>query len=144
MSHSGSGNSYMDLSNMPMENKQQQTMMWQQNQYLTDSGIHSGATTQVSWCPLALFLFLLYTISLLNWGPENCIKVFFVGGGVPTSATHPISIGVNKTFEEMPHVLAYISNLANSVHLKRMSFMIVNDTVISSKIKYKFGRVPIA
>lgn len=48
VSHSGSGNSYMDLSNMPMENKQQQTMMWQQNQYLTDSGIHSGATTQVS------------------------------------------------------------------------------------------------
>jgi len=46
VSHSGSGNSYMDLSNMPMENKQQQTMMWQQNQYLTDSGIHSGATTQ--------------------------------------------------------------------------------------------------
>ncbi|GAB1599101.1 catenin beta-like [Argonauta hians] len=46
VSHSGSGNSYMDLSNMPMENKQQQTMLWQQNQYLTDSGIHSGATTQ--------------------------------------------------------------------------------------------------
>ncbi|XP_046326477.1 catenin beta-like isoform X2 [Haliotis cracherodii] len=40
-----SGN-YMDLSDMPMENKQQQTMMWQQNQYMTDSGIHSGATTQ--------------------------------------------------------------------------------------------------
>ncbi|KAK3083157.1 hypothetical protein FSP39_015308 [Pinctada imbricata] len=36
----------MDLSDMPMESKQQQTMMWQQNQYLGDSGIHSGATTQ--------------------------------------------------------------------------------------------------
>jgi len=24
----------------------QQTMMWQQNQYLTDSGIHSSSTTQ--------------------------------------------------------------------------------------------------
>jgi len=38
--------SYMDLSNMPVDNKQQQTMMWQQNQYMSDSGIHSGQTTQ--------------------------------------------------------------------------------------------------
>ena len=34
----------MDLSDMPLD-KQQQTMMWQQNQYM-DSGINSGATTQ--------------------------------------------------------------------------------------------------
>lgn len=40
------GGNYMDLSEMPMDNKQQQTMMWQQNQYMGDSGIHSGATTQ--------------------------------------------------------------------------------------------------
>lgn len=38
------GNNYMDLSDMPLD-KQQQTMMWQQNQYM-DSGINSGATTQ--------------------------------------------------------------------------------------------------
>lgn len=49
--------SYMDLSNMPVDNKQQQTMMWQQNQYMSDSGIHSGQTTQVrffsvEWCYL--------------------------------------------------------------------------------------------
>ncbi|KAH3753274.1 hypothetical protein DPMN_187909 [Dreissena polymorpha] len=31
---------------MPMDNKHQQTMMWQQNQYMADSGIQSGATTQ--------------------------------------------------------------------------------------------------
>lgn len=43
---SGGGQNYMDLSNMPLENKQEQTMMWQQNQYMGDSGIHSGATTQ--------------------------------------------------------------------------------------------------
>ncbi|XP_025115491.1 catenin beta-like [Pomacea canaliculata] len=41
-----SGSNYMDLSDMPVDNKQQQTMMWQQNQYMADSGIHSGATTQ--------------------------------------------------------------------------------------------------
>lgn len=34
------------LGDMPMDNKQQQTLMWQQNQYMGDSGIHSGATTQ--------------------------------------------------------------------------------------------------
>lgn len=41
------GNNMMDLGDMPMDNKQQQTLMWQQNQYMGDSGIHSGATTQV-------------------------------------------------------------------------------------------------
>ena len=44
------GNSYMDLSDsVPQMDAKQQTMMWQQNQYMGDSGIHSGATTQVSW-----------------------------------------------------------------------------------------------
>ncbi len=41
----------MDLSDsvpqQPMDPKQQ-TMMWSQNQYMGDSGIHSGATTQVT------------------------------------------------------------------------------------------------
>ena len=39
----------MDLSgpeNVPQMGKQEQTMMWQQAQYMGDSGIHSGATTQ--------------------------------------------------------------------------------------------------
>ena len=39
----------MDVSvnEMPQMDNKQQTMMWQQqNQYLGDSGIHSGATTQ--------------------------------------------------------------------------------------------------
>lgn len=40
------GNNYMDLSDMPLD-KNQQTMMWQQNQYM-DSGIQSGATTNVN------------------------------------------------------------------------------------------------
>ncbi|KAL4217021.1 Catenin beta-1 [Mactra antiquata] len=40
------GNNLMDLGDMPMDNKQQQTLMWQQNQYMGDSGIHSGANTQ--------------------------------------------------------------------------------------------------
>lgn len=42
------GNTYMDISDMPMDpqSKQQQTLMWQQQQYMSDSGIHSGATTQ--------------------------------------------------------------------------------------------------
>jgi len=40
------GNSYMDLSDsVPQMDSKQQTMMWQQN-YVQDSGIHSGATTQ--------------------------------------------------------------------------------------------------
>ena len=39
----------MDLSDsVPQMDAKQQTMMWQQNQYMGDSGIHSGATTQVS------------------------------------------------------------------------------------------------
>ena len=37
----------MDMSEMPLDSKQQ-TMMWQQNTYLADSGIQSGATTQVN------------------------------------------------------------------------------------------------
>lgn len=36
----------MDLSSMPVDSKQQQTMMWQQNQYMSDSGIHSGQPSQ--------------------------------------------------------------------------------------------------
>ncbi|XP_069107945.1 catenin beta-like [Argopecten irradians] len=44
MMNPGSGN-YMDLPDM-RENKQQETMMWSQNTYMQDSGIHSGATTQ--------------------------------------------------------------------------------------------------
>ena len=31
---------------MPQMDNKQQTMMWQQNQYMGDSGIQSGATTQ--------------------------------------------------------------------------------------------------
>lgn len=42
----GSSSNYMDVSDMPMESGQAKTMMWQQNQYMTDSGIQSGATTQ--------------------------------------------------------------------------------------------------
>ena len=42
----------MDLSgpagDMPQMDAKQQTMMWQQNQYMGDSGIQSGATTQVN------------------------------------------------------------------------------------------------
>lgn len=36
----------MDLGDMPQMDNTRQTMMWQQNQYMGDSGIHSGATTQ--------------------------------------------------------------------------------------------------
>ncbi|KAK2178971.1 hypothetical protein NP493_521g01056 [Ridgeia piscesae] len=37
----------MEVSDMPQMDNKQQTMMWQQqNQYIGDSGIHSGATTQ--------------------------------------------------------------------------------------------------
>lgn len=42
---SNSGNQ-MEFNDMPQMDSKQQTMMWQQNQYLGDSGIHSGATTQ--------------------------------------------------------------------------------------------------
>lgn len=41
----GSGNNFVDVDMPQMDNKQQ-TMMWQQNQYMGDSGIQSGATTQ--------------------------------------------------------------------------------------------------
>lgn len=40
---SGPGQHYMDLGSM--DNKQRQTLMWQQGQYMSDSGIHSGLTT---------------------------------------------------------------------------------------------------
>jgi hypothetical protein len=40
-------NSNKSPTEFPHLDKQQQTMMWQQNQYM-DSGINSGATTQVS------------------------------------------------------------------------------------------------
>jgi len=46
----------MDLSDMQMDNKQQQTLMWQQNQYMGDSGIQSGATTQVTMATVMLKL----------------------------------------------------------------------------------------
>ena len=37
----------VSVNEMPQMDNKQQTMMWQQqNQYLGDSGIHSGATTQ--------------------------------------------------------------------------------------------------
>ncbi|VVC95701.1 unnamed protein product [Leptidea sinapis] len=43
MSHSNYGGS-----DVPMApSKEQQTLMWQQNSYLVDSGINSGAATQV-------------------------------------------------------------------------------------------------
>lgn len=32
---------------LPMGTKDQQTIMWQHNSYMGDSGIHSGAATQV-------------------------------------------------------------------------------------------------
>lgn len=36
-------------SDVPMApSKEQQTLMWQQNSYLVDSGINSGAATQVN------------------------------------------------------------------------------------------------
>lgn len=43
---SGQTGSYMDMRDMPQMDSKQQTMMWQQNQYMGDSGIQSGATTQ--------------------------------------------------------------------------------------------------
>lgn len=43
VSHSNYGGS-----DVPMApSKEQQTLMWQQNSYLVDSGINSGAATQV-------------------------------------------------------------------------------------------------
>ncbi|XP_074644359.1 catenin beta-like isoform X2 [Tubulanus polymorphus] len=45
---SSGGSSYIDLDNMPQSSidPKQQTLLWQQNQYMADSGIQSGATTQ--------------------------------------------------------------------------------------------------
>jgi len=37
--------SFMDMGDMPQMDTSRQTLMWQQNQYMADSGIHSGATT---------------------------------------------------------------------------------------------------
>lgn len=37
---------YMDMGDLPQMDTGHQTMMWHQNQYMADSGIHSGATTQ--------------------------------------------------------------------------------------------------
>nr|AAL49497.1 beta-catenin [Chaetopterus variopedatus] len=42
---SGGGN-YLDMDMQQPMDQNQKTMMWQQNQYMADSGIHSGATTQ--------------------------------------------------------------------------------------------------
>ncbi|XP_055618691.1 armadillo segment polarity protein isoform X2 [Toxorhynchites rutilus septentrionalis] len=42
MSH----NPYNPSSDMPMPSAKEQTLMWQQNSYMVDSGIHSGAVTQ--------------------------------------------------------------------------------------------------
>ena len=38
--------SYMDFGDLAPIDSTRQTLMWQQNQYMADSGIHSGATTQ--------------------------------------------------------------------------------------------------
>lgn len=37
---------YQSPGDLPMGSAKEQTLMWQQNSYLGDSGIHSGATTQ--------------------------------------------------------------------------------------------------
>lgn len=36
-------------SDMPLVNAKEQTLLWQQNSYLVDSGIHSGASSHVSY-----------------------------------------------------------------------------------------------
>lgn len=36
---------YHNPADMPLQNPKEQIAMWQQNTYMTDSGIHSGATT---------------------------------------------------------------------------------------------------
>ena len=41
------GGSYVPINDVPTVDGSQKAMMWQQNQYMGDSGIHSGATTQV-------------------------------------------------------------------------------------------------
>lgn len=45
-SSSGGNFGNMDLGEMPPMDSNKQTMMWQHSQYMGDSGIHSGATTQ--------------------------------------------------------------------------------------------------
>lgn len=41
------GNYQSGPGDLPIGSAKEQTLMWQQNTYLGDSGIHSGATTQV-------------------------------------------------------------------------------------------------
>lgn len=36
---------YHNPADMPLQNPKEQIAMWQQNTYMSDSGIHSGATT---------------------------------------------------------------------------------------------------
>lgn len=38
---------YQGPGDLPMPSAKEQTLMWQQNSYMGDSGIHSGAATQV-------------------------------------------------------------------------------------------------
>lgn len=53
VSHSNYGGS-----DVPMApSKEQQTLMWQQNSYLVDSGINSGAATQVNKIPLLKLIY---------------------------------------------------------------------------------------
>lgn len=37
---------YQGPGDLPMGSAKEQTLMWQQNSYMNDSGIHSGAVTQ--------------------------------------------------------------------------------------------------
>lgn len=39
---------YQGGPDMPLSSAKEQTLMWQQNSYMGDSGIHSGAATQVA------------------------------------------------------------------------------------------------
>lgn len=43
MSHAN----YQGGPDLPLSSAKEQTLMWQQNSYMGDSGIHSGAATQV-------------------------------------------------------------------------------------------------
>lgn len=38
---------YQGPNDLPMTSAKEQTLMWQQSSYMGDSGIHSGAATQV-------------------------------------------------------------------------------------------------
>ena len=59
-----SSQNYMDLGELA--DKQQQTLMWQHNQYMGgDSGIHSGTTTQVCVCGV-LILQLLFVVKIIS------------------------------------------------------------------------------